>query len=64
MVTILRPRKRRPSESDIASGTLPDDAAGGAEQADAPVESGVELSVDESTKGTGSAPGEGPNPTA
>jgi hypothetical protein len=63
MVTILRPRHRRPSESGIASGKLPGDAGEESGQPDAPAESGAELSVDEDTEGTGSAPGEGPNPT-
>jgi hypothetical protein len=64
MVTILRPRHRRPNESDITSGNLPDGASEVPEQTHSPEESGVELSVDESTEGTASAPGEGPNPTA
>ncbi len=64
MVTILRPRHRQPGESDIESGKLPDDVAARPGQQDAPEGPGAELGVDENTDGTGSAPGEGPNPTA
>jgi len=60
MVTILRPRRRKPYEKtpDMGDENLPEDET--IHQDD----TGTELSHDEDDIGTASDPGEGPNPTA
>ncbi|MDB5800839.1 MAG: hypothetical protein JWL63_1778 [Rhodocyclales bacterium] len=70
MVTILKPlhRKSRESQLDITSENLPGNEQlsekEGQESESGQEPKGVELGRDDSTGGTGSAPGEGPNPTA
>jgi hypothetical protein len=67
MVTILKPLRHRPDNGpEISSENLPGNEElaekGGTEHDKVP--KGIELDEGDTSAGTGSAPGEGPNPTA
>ena len=65
MVTMLKPRRRKPEDTpaDISSENLPANPDVAADR-DTGAIKGIELDADDDAGGTGSAPGEGPNPTA